>query len=73
MDNVADPEAVWSRLAELERIALANGSAIGVAHPKGATIEVLAEWIPTLAERGITLVPVSALLPVPVPGIVAEN
>ena len=73
LDNVVDPEAVWSRLAELERIALANGSAIGIAHPKGATIQVLAEWIPTLAERGITLVPVSALLPVPVPGIVAEN
>jgi polysaccharide deacetylase 2 family uncharacterized protein YibQ len=72
LDNVVDPEAVWSRLAELERIALARGFAIGIAHPKGATIQVLAEWIPTLAERGITLVPVSQLLPTPVPGIVAE-
>ena len=73
LDNVVDPEAVWSRLGELERIAFAHGFAIGIAHPKGATIQVLSEWIPTLAERGITLVPVSALLPTPVPGIVAEN
>ena len=74
LDNVVDPEAVWTRLAELERIAIARGFAIAIAHPKGATIQVLSEWIPTLAERGITLVPVSALLavPVPVPGIVAE-
>ena len=72
LDNVVNPEAVWSRLAELERIALANGSAIAIAHPKGATIQVLSEWIPTLADRGITLVPLSALLPVPVPGIIAE-
>jgi len=73
LDNVVDPEAVRSRLAELERIAIARGSAIAIAHPKGATIQVLSEWIPRLAERGITLVPVSALLPTPVPGNVAEN
>lgn len=73
LDNEPNPEAVWDQIAQLERIAQARGFAIGIAHPKGATIQVLKEWLPTLAERGITLVPVSALLPAPTPDVVAAK
>jgi polysaccharide deacetylase 2 family uncharacterized protein YibQ len=64
LDNEPNPEAIWRQIGELEGVAQARGFAIGIAHPKGATIQVLQEWLPTLAKRGITLVPVSALLPV---------
>lgn len=71
LDNEADPESVWARIAEVEALARRNGSAIAIAHPKGATLEVLRVWLPTLAERGITLVPLSALVRAPQPVVAA--
>ena len=54
--------AIDQRLAELERAALSGGSAIGFA-PEGlpVTVEAVAAWARGLPERGVALVPVSAL------------
>jgi polysaccharide deacetylase 2 family uncharacterized protein YibQ len=61
LDNVPDTKAVMAQLAKLEAAARENGSAIGIGHPKDATISALRAWLPTLARKGITLVPLTAL------------
>lgn len=63
---VDDPPAraeIEAKLAALERIARDKGSAIGVAGPlRPLTVERIAAWARGLDDRGITLVPVSALI-----------
>ena len=55
---------IEARLARLEQIAVAQGSALGVAGPlRPVVIERLRAWSRDLQARGITLVPVSALPP----------
>lgn len=49
-------------LKHTEQLALRRGYAIAIGHPKDNTIAALKEWIPTLAAKGIELVPVKALL-----------
>ena len=46
-------------LAELEAIAKAKGTAIGVANAAPATVKQIAEWAGSLESRGLVLVPVS--------------
>jgi polysaccharide deacetylase 2 family uncharacterized protein YibQ len=46
-------------LIKLEAVANKKGIAIGIGHPKDGTIQALKEWLPTLPEKNITLVPVS--------------
>ncbi|WP_422862472.1 divergent polysaccharide deacetylase family protein [Endosaccharibacter trunci] len=68
IDDNPDASDIQARLSRLEQIAQQNGSALGVAGPlRPVTIERLRSWSRTLHERGITLVPVSALPP-PHPG-----
>ncbi len=62
LDNVQTPTEVRTRLAELERIAKARGSAIAIGHPHEATLMVLREWLPGVAARGLALVPLSAIV-----------
>ena len=62
LDNVREEGYILNQLAELERIARANGSAIGIGHPYPQTVRALKQWIPTLAQKGITIVPISQLL-----------
>ncbi len=61
LDNEADVERVAERLAELEGIARRRGFAIGIGHPYDATRDALSAWLPTLAEKGLELVPLSRL------------
>ena len=61
IDEVVSRSAIDSRLLELEHIALASGSAIGIGFPYPVTIERLAQWAYTIDDRGFDLVPVSAL------------
>ena len=62
---IDDPPAraeMEAKLNTLERVARANGSALGLAGPlRAATIERIASWAQELAGRGFVLVPVSAL------------
>jgi polysaccharide deacetylase 2 family uncharacterized protein YibQ len=62
LDNTNEPGAVRAQLAELERIARRHGFAVAIGHPRDATIQVLAEWLPTLNAKGLVLVPLSALI-----------
>ncbi|MCG8511343.1 MAG: divergent polysaccharide deacetylase family protein, partial [Rhodospirillales bacterium] len=62
LDNVNEVAAVKARLAETERVARRTGAAIAIGHPRDATLRALAEWVPTLAERGFVLVPLSAIV-----------
>ena len=66
VDEPAVRAEIDARLARLEELARDRGSALGVAGlPGPVTVERLAAWAATLDQRGISLVPVSALVPPP--------
>lgn len=62
LDHVNDIDFVRKALHELEVIAKKRGYAIAIGHPKDVTIAGLREWLPTLEERGLTLVPVNRVV-----------
>jgi len=59
LDNEFGADAVVAQLKVLEAEARKNGFAVAIGHPHRGTIAALNAWIPTLAEKGIVLVPVS--------------
>jgi polysaccharide deacetylase 2 family uncharacterized protein YibQ len=65
LDDVEDQVAIAAQLAKLEVQARKNGSAIAIGHPRDRTIDALAAWLPGLAARGITLVPITAVVKAP--------
>ncbi len=62
LDNSESGPAVRARLAEVEALARSQGYAVAIGHPRDATLDALAEWLPTLEARGLIQVPVSALV-----------
>ncbi len=62
LDNVAEVDAIAREIRRLEGKARRQGMAIGICHPYPETLEALRRELPGLAERGITIVPVSTLL-----------
>lgn len=62
LDNDEEGAAVTERLVDLEAVARKHGMAIGIGHPHDGTIAALAEWLPTLAQKGFILVPVSTVV-----------
>ncbi len=62
LDHDQRPEAIAAALARTEKIAWNRGVAVAIGHPHDATIAELARWIPLLEERGIQLVPISAVV-----------
>jgi hypothetical protein len=65
LDHVESREFVDKALRHAEQLALRRGYAIAIGHPKSFTLDGLRAWIPTLAAKGIELVPVSRLLTTP--------
>lgn len=61
LDDDPSPAAVRESLRRLEETARRKGSAVAIGHPKDATLDALAEWIPGAKEKGFVFVPVSAL------------
>lgn len=62
IDRTASAGGIDAQLAELERLAQANGAAVGFAQPYPVTIERIANWSATLKSRGIVLAPVTAVV-----------
>ncbi|MCC7048947.1 MAG: divergent polysaccharide deacetylase family protein [Alphaproteobacteria bacterium] len=54
--------SVRARLADIERIAKRGGAAIAIGHPHERTLDELERWLPGLAEQGLTLAPISAVV-----------
>ncbi len=64
IDEQPDAADIEARLSRLEQVARDQGSALGIAGPlRPVLIERLQAWSRHLAERGIALVPASALPP----------
>lgn len=62
LDNDNDVDKVLRQLERVERLALKQGHAIAIGHPRDATIEVLKTWIPKAQARGLNIVPITMLL-----------
>lgn len=62
LDHEITVEFINGALKKLEKVAQKKGYAIGIGHPHQATITALKTWIPTLKDKGLTLVPASAVL-----------
>lgn len=67
LDDDPSLPAVRYQLERLEHVAEKRGTAIAIGHPKADTIAALKEWLPTLAAKGIQIVPLSALAMSPAP------
>jgi polysaccharide deacetylase 2 family uncharacterized protein YibQ len=62
LDNAGDIMSVDGQLTKLEDVARRKGNAIAIGHPRDATIQALAAWLPTLREKGFVLVPVTEVV-----------
>lgn len=63
LDNDVTEAALEKQFQQLIQLANAQGSVVAIAHPYPETIRFLNENLPRLAEKGITLVRTSSLLP----------
>ena len=61
IDNVTSSDEIRRQLGELEKTANTFGAALGLARATPLTINEIADWAITLEQKGIELVPVSAL------------
>ncbi len=62
LDHEITRDFVEDALKKLERRAKNNGYAIAIGHPHKETITALKKWLPTLEDKGLTLVPASKLV-----------
>ncbi len=73
LDARLDSESIAREFERLKRIARRHGAAIGIGHPFPETLAFLEEALPTLADEGIRLVPLSSIVLSPRPSAVAER
>lgn len=62
LDQEASRAAIDARLAEIERMALANGQALALGFPFPVTLERTARWVQTLEAKSLQLAPLSAVV-----------
>jgi polysaccharide deacetylase 2 family uncharacterized protein YibQ len=62
LDDDPAPAAIDRQLALVERVARRHGSAIAIGHGHDPTIAALHAWLPSLSEKGLALVPLSAVV-----------
>jgi len=62
LDDEISAPAIAVQLAEFERVARRNGSAIAIGHPHDQTLDALTNWLRDLTSKGFVLVPVSAIV-----------
>lgn len=62
LDNERAAPALAAQLAELERRARAQGTAIAIGHPHMVTLAALERWIASLPEKKLQLVPATTII-----------
>jgi polysaccharide deacetylase 2 family uncharacterized protein YibQ len=62
IDNSSTEENVKQQLEQLIQLSLSKGRAIGIGHPHPSTLRSIKEMVPKLKEKGIEVVPLSALM-----------
>ena len=62
IDNSSAEEDIKRQLEQLIQLSLSKGKAIGIGHPHPSTIKSLREMIPKMKEKGIEIVPLSAVM-----------
>ena len=62
LDHQDDVAKIKEQLSKLETLAIRQGHAIAIAHPRDRTLETVKIWLESLDNKGLLLVPVSALL-----------
>lgn len=62
LDDSSDHAEIKFQFDRMVRLALKNGTAIAIGHPRPATIEVLRQELPGLREKGIEVVKVSKIV-----------
>jgi uncharacterized protein len=61
IDNLLENKAIKKNFDRLIRASLSTGMAIGIGHPHSITIQSIREMAPKMKEKGIEIVPLSAL------------
>jgi polysaccharide deacetylase 2 family uncharacterized protein YibQ len=62
IDHSSDEEEIKQKLDRLIQFSLSTGKAIGIGHPHPSTLKSLKEMIPRMKEKGIEIVPLSAVM-----------
>lgn len=62
IDHEDDMEKIKNQLQRVEKLALKQGYAIAIGHPREKTIVALEPWLKEVASRGFQLVPLSSLI-----------
>ena len=62
LDTPPSSENIQNRLKQLERLASKNATALAIVRPYPVSIFELQTWTKTIAEKKLTLVPVSSLV-----------
>ncbi len=62
LDHIDDLATINKRLSETEQLALKQGHAIAIGHPRDQTLAALTPWLKTIEDKGFQLVPLTALL-----------
>lgn len=62
LDDVLSSDNIWHQLGEVEKTAKRNGYAIAIGHPHDNTLNALAQWLPSLRDKGLVLVPLTAIV-----------
>ncbi len=62
LDDDLAPAAIARQLALVEVVARRRGSAIAIGHAHDTTLAALRAWLPSLAGKGLVLVPVSTVV-----------
>jgi polysaccharide deacetylase 2 family uncharacterized protein YibQ len=62
IDHSSDEGEIKQKLEQLIQFSLSTGKAIGIGHPHPSTLKSLNEMIPKMKEKGIEVVPLSAVM-----------
>ena len=62
IDHSSDEDEIKQKLDRLIQFSLSTGKAVGIGHPHPSTLKSLKEMIPRIKEKGIEIVPLSAVM-----------